>query len=1137
MNFRIPLLRVFSMVAIALALVACPNPGGGGDGGGDGGGGSGSLQTVLDALTMDDFTFGGFGEAIDASTGTVRSSFTLPTGSGDTVFSWSTNRPDLVPRIIDGKVRIVVPEVETTVTFTVTASAAGRAVEAVSKNYSFLLTPDSDPAKALESASHTIAAEFLPLSGGDTLVEVTGDIALPVDAGQGCSVEWTVNETATGAVATDVTVSATGKLDVPKLAATAAPRDLTLVPKVKSRKTGSYAATNPDPIPIIVKPVEPLVAVQKDVLAVPESVVFTGADSLESVTAGFSLPIVGERDTVIAWDPPVSTAVSITTGPDVCTVSVSPPAADTEVTLTGTVTKTGTDPQPVSVKLKVKKAGTSKLSYLANYPAALSNSGAAAPTDNASYTSGALATVAAAPEWMTVTGRFFGSWNTKADGAGTGYAAGSTLVMGDASLTLYALWTSALSLSYDWNLPAGNTTSVLPPQTQSGIAPGGSATVRSTSFDEIITGYVQIGWNTRKDGSGTKYQGGDSVAFAKADITLYRLWFARGAQDKQLLYEANYPSDATGGSGNTIDSHRYYNGGSVSTLGSGFSLPFYDFKGWNTTTDGTGRSYAAYEDLVMGQASLTLYATWVKTAAALAADTVYQSLDVQPNHGDTSLDALTWNPKVYPAHHPNVKWKLEVGSSAPGSYQYLGDGNTLGYNSNWPVPVWADLSLGKTPLGDCAVTLTASIYLDYGQSLYKTKTWNLTIKGTTGTYGLSSLTASKDLSRLAVIGSNPAKNRSYVFTSTDSGATWSAADLPEPYAPAANWLAYAESPDGTKNVLVASSQSPGCYCGLFVSLDFGKNWVRLTGTDSMTGLISDPPDRSTSRIGGAPAYIAIGAALANDGTLSLGAAELPWTSDYAINRANAALMVITSIDTTSTVTLASPLSGAKVRFGDYSGGAISVSGAGGTTGASNVLYCACTGSIANSSGAQWTGAFVQTIDGGQNFTRISSSIGSAMYAVVATNAGTSTVPGGSLVVAGAHYWDPSNRGGAWRLSKDLATITNLNSTPLTGTSLLYGIFHGAAVSADATVQAFATNVDNGSGGGGITIIKGSSRAFKTLNRGVGLSITPSPTLPSQRLALNSDGTKLVLIDGTEIFWSSDQGDSWSRLPVPSPVSR
>jgi hypothetical protein len=62
------------------------------------------------------------------------------------------------------------------------------------------------------------------------------------------------------------------------------------------------------------------------------------------------------------------------------------------------------------------------------------------PSDPAEYLASASVTVAGNTGGLAVDSYYFAGWNTKADGTGTAYPAGASLVLGPANVTLYAQW-------------------------------------------------------------------------------------------------------------------------------------------------------------------------------------------------------------------------------------------------------------------------------------------------------------------------------------------------------------------------------------------------------------------------------------------------------------------------------------------------------------------------------------------------------------------------------------------------------------------------------------------------------------------------------------------------------------------------
>jgi len=123
-------------------------------------------------------------------------------------------------------------------------------------------------------------------------------------------------------------------------------------------------------------------------------------------------------------------------------------------------------------------------------------------------------------------------------------------------------------------------------------------------------GFVFSNWNTASNGSGATYQNGQTYSFA-SDLTLYAQWIPafrtvafcenRSTTDSRCaLQSKNAPSPLT----------------LFSTLSPALSNPGYSFSNWNTKANGSGVRYTNGQTYSFA-ADLTLYAQWVKSAAAL----------------------------------------------------------------------------------------------------------------------------------------------------------------------------------------------------------------------------------------------------------------------------------------------------------------------------------------------------------------------------------------------------------------------------------------------------------------------------------------------------------------------------------------
>ena len=195
----------------------------------------------------------------------------------------------------------------------------------------------------------------------------------------------------------------------------------------------------------------------------------------------------------------------------------------------------------------------------------------------------------------------FTGWNTKSDGTGKHYADSASVKdigAADETVTLFAQWKiRTYTISFYSNGGAGSMNDQ--------VAERGSAVkLNANTFKR--DNYMFAGWNTKQDGTGTNYADRTlvkDIAVAGGKITLYAQW-------KLQTYIIRY--DANGGSGKMDD--QTLNRGEASSLSENkFSRDDFDFTGWNTKSDGTGKSYSDKEhvkDLASAGENVTLYAQW-----------------------------------------------------------------------------------------------------------------------------------------------------------------------------------------------------------------------------------------------------------------------------------------------------------------------------------------------------------------------------------------------------------------------------------------------------------------------------------------------------------------------------------------------
>jgi hypothetical protein len=148
--------------------------------------------------------------------------------------------------------------------------------------------------------------------------------------------------------------------------------------------------------------------------------------------------------------------------------------------------------------------------------------GGSVPTDTTNYLQGATVTVLGNTGNLVKTGNSFLGWNTAADGSGTSYTQGQTFAMGSANVMLYANWTTAPTYTVTYN-DNGATGGSIPTDTTNYLQ-GTTVTVLGNTGNLVKTGNSFVGWNTAADGSGTSYNGSQSLTMGSASVTLYALW-------------------------------------------------------------------------------------------------------------------------------------------------------------------------------------------------------------------------------------------------------------------------------------------------------------------------------------------------------------------------------------------------------------------------------------------------------------------------------------------------------------------------------------------------------------------------------------------------------------------------------------
>ncbi|MGN0108329.1 MAG: InlB B-repeat-containing protein, partial [Hominilimicola sp.] len=226
------------------------------------------------------------------------------------------------------------------------------------------------------------------------------------------------------------------------------------------------------------------------------------------------------------------------------------------------------------------------------------------------------------------TGKAFGGWYTKEDGAGSLVENGTTIdnnldadpaVAAGGTLNLYPRWIDQITVTYDTNgLPAEYTA----PSASTGT-PGTDFTVGNIDFSGAA--YELVEWNTEKNGTGTSYTKGATAQLPATDTTLYAIWNYTDTDKIPVVFNGNgttqyastlNPNDGT----STTDKYTMYRkAGDVITFA---QMPTatrvqYTFNKWADTSnaaveasfDNSTYTYTVTA-LAEGETEKNLYAIW-----------------------------------------------------------------------------------------------------------------------------------------------------------------------------------------------------------------------------------------------------------------------------------------------------------------------------------------------------------------------------------------------------------------------------------------------------------------------------------------------------------------------------------------------
>ncbi|MCQ2530834.1 MAG: InlB B-repeat-containing protein, partial [Lachnospiraceae bacterium] len=217
----------------------------------------------------------------------------------------------------------------------------------------------------------------------------------------------------------------------------------------------------------------------------------------------------------------------------------------------------------------------------------------------------------------TRTGYTFAGWNTQRDGSGDSFANKATvrnLTEEDGvSVYLYAQWKPntykvIFSPNYDYSDDPDFT--AMPSMTN--LEYGEEYELSDITYGK--PGYIFLGWNTKRDGTGTSYDNMETISNLVStnggSIYLYAQWHIN---TYKIVFSPNYDYNPSGFKAMASMTNREC--GTTYTLSANtYTRSGYTFAGWNTQRDGSGDSYAnkaSVKDMTLEDGGVVyLYAQW-----------------------------------------------------------------------------------------------------------------------------------------------------------------------------------------------------------------------------------------------------------------------------------------------------------------------------------------------------------------------------------------------------------------------------------------------------------------------------------------------------------------------------------------------
>ena len=414
------------------------------------------------------------------------------------------------------------------------------------------------------------------------------------------------------------------------------------------------------------------------------------------------------------------------------------------------------------------------------------------PTDTNRYLEGTTVTVLNGGT-LDLAGNTWIGWNTRADGSGTSYKAGSTMIMPANDVVLYAQWTTSQTYTvvYDGNGSDGGSVPV-----DSNNYLEGETVTAAGAGDLSLSWHEFSGWY---DQDGNPHNPGDTFSVGTVNVTLYASW------TELPKYSVTYYSNGADGGSVPVDSNEYYEGVSVTILNQGtLSLTDYVFANWNTEAGGGGTVCPVNSDIVMPNGGLDLYAQWSDVV-------VVSSTGHSTNDGLTLLTPLD-----------DISEGIALADSLGLSLVVVSGGS---YTTD----------IGITMVD--GISLYGGFSEDFGTrdfELYESSVTDTRTSGTTYTVSFNGVSSSTELDGFSIIGSSSTDGLSVGIYCYNSSPVINNNDINGGYGTSAQGIRneYRSSPTITNNTIYGGVASSAGTVGII-------NLAAASSTDGSSPLIEN----------------------------------------------------------------------------------------------------------------------------------------------------------------------------------------------------------------------------------------------------------------------------------------------------------